>query len=263
MTARDFDDAVDVEILQDGSFQLGVHIADVSHFVRQDSAMDTEARIRGTSVYFPDRVVPMLPEKVSNGLCSLNPRVDRLAMSVIMHISRDGEVRDYSVHNSVIHSKERMTYEDAQLLIDGNSQTSERFRHILPEIQRINKLALLLQKKRQERGAIDFDLPEPMLTYDEMGGVLGIVKSVRHFSHRIIEEFMILANEVVARHLEIREIPSIYRVHGIQTPQRLRTSRNSLPDSACGFTRNAQRPPNFKSSFHPSLAGQRNECFRT
>ena len=213
VTARDFDDAVDVEILKDGSYQLGVHIADVSHFVRADSALDTEARIRGTSVYFPDRVIPMLPERVSNILCSLNPRVDRLAMSVIVHIGRDGDVRDYSVHNSVIHSKERMTYEDVQKVIDGDAAMTDRFAHIVPEIGRINQLAHVLQKKRQERGAIDFDLPEPVLTYDEMGGVLGIVKSVRHFSHRIIEEFMILANEVVARHLESRDIPSLYRVH--------------------------------------------------
>ena len=139
-TARDFDDAIDVEVLPDGSFQLGVHIADVSHFVQPGSAMDREARIRGTSVYFPDRVLPMLPEKVSNHLCSLNPRTDRLAMSVMMHISRDGEVRDYSFHNSVIHSKERMTYDDVQKIIDGDPVTRLRdIASILPEIQKIDR----------------------------------------------------------------------------------------------------------------------------
>jgi ribonuclease R len=257
-TARDFDDAVDVEILKDGSFQLGVHIADVSHVVRQDSAMDTEARIRGTSVYFPDRVIPMLPEKVSNGICSLNPRVDRLAMSVIMHISRDGEVRDYSVHNSVIHSKERMTYEDVQRMIDGDAAMIARFRHILPEIQKINTLAIILQKKRQERGAIDFDLPEPVLTYDEMGGVLGIAKSIRHFSHRIIEEFMILANEVVARHMEIREIPSIYRVHEDPDPGKVADFAELVAGFGLRFHPKRATPAEFQK-FISSIAGRPEE----
>jgi ribonuclease R len=212
-TARDFDDAIDVEVLKDGSFQLGVHIADVSHFVPPGSQMDTEARLRGTSVYFPDRVLPMLPEKVSNHLCSLNPRVDRLALSVVMHLSRDGEVRDYSFHNSVIHSKERMTYDDVQKLIDGDAALASRYSHILPEIGRIERLARVLETQRRRRGAIDFDLPEPILTYSDAGDVTGIVKAVRHFSHRIVEEFMILANEVVAGHLEGLDLPSLYRIH--------------------------------------------------
>jgi ribonuclease R len=257
-TARDFDDAVDVEILKDGTFQLGVHIADVSHFVRVDSAMDTEARIRGTSVYFPDRVIPMLPEKVSNSLCSLNPRVDRLTMSVIMHISQDGEVRDYSVHNSVIHSKERMTYEDVQKMIDGDASLTARFAHILPEVRKINKLALILQKKRQERGAIDFDLPEPMLTYDESGGVLGIVKSIRHFSHRIIEEFMILANEVVARHLEVRDIPSLYRVHEDPDPAKVADFAELVAGFGLRFHPKRATPAEFQK-FISSIAGRPEE----
>src|SRR6185295_9234652 len=257
-TARDFDDAVDVEILRDGSFQLGVHIADVSHFVRMDSAMDVEARIRGTSVYFPDRVIPMLPEKVSNVLCSLNPRVDRLTMSVNMHISPDGEVRDYSVHNSVIHSRERMTYEDVQKMIDGDPELTARFGHILPQIQTINTLAIVLQKKRQERGAIDFDLPEPMLTYDELGGVLGIVKSVRHFSHRIIEEFMILANEVVAQHLELREIPSIYRVHEDPDPAKVEDFAELVAGFGLKFHPKRAAPAEFQK-FITSIAGRPEE----
>jgi len=257
-TARDFDDAVDVEVLKDGSFQLGVHIADVSHFVRPDSALDIEARTRGTSVYFPDRVIPMLPEKISNVLCSLNPRVDRLAMSVIMHISVDGEVRDYSIHNSVIHSKERMTYEEVQKIIDGEPSLTERFRHILPEIERINQLAHVLQKKRQQRGAIDFDLPEPMLTYDAMGDVLGIVKAERHFSHRIIEEFMILANEVVARHLEIRDIPSIYRVHEDPDPGKVADFAELVAGFGLRFHPKRAVPAEFQK-FIASIAGRPEE----
>src|SRR5712691_8450732 len=133
-TARDFDDAIDVEVLPNGTFQLGVHIADVSHFVTADSAMDIEARCRGTSVYFPDRVIPMLPEKVSNHLCSLNPKVDRLAMSVMMHLSGAGEVLDYSFHKSIIHSKERMTYEDVQEVLNGSAAMERRYAHVVPHI---------------------------------------------------------------------------------------------------------------------------------
>src|SRR5437867_709019 len=220
-TARDFDDAIDVEILKDGSFQLGVHIADVSHFVRADSATDIEARCRGASVYFPDRVIPMLPEKVSNHLCSLNPRTDRLAMSVMMHITPQGEVRDYSFHNSVIHSKERMTYDDVQKIIDGDAGIGARYEHIRPEIQKLERLARILQQRRGQQGAIDFDLPEPVLTYSDQGDVTGIAKSIRYFSHRIVEEFMILANEVVARRLEGLETPSIYRVHEDPDPAKV------------------------------------------
>src|SRR5262249_39987467 len=154
------------------------------------------------SVYFPDRVIPMLPEKVSNQLCSLNPRVDRLAVSVMVHLSRTGEVLDYSFHKSVVHSKQRMTYEDVQEVLNGNPVFERRFQHLLSQLQTIARVAEILQKQRQQRGAIDFDLPEPIVTYDEQGEVSGITKSVRLFSHRIVEEFMILANEVVARHLE-------------------------------------------------------------
>src|SRR5438552_1757599 len=146
-TARDFDDAIDVEALPDGTFQLGVHIADVSHFVALDSAMDREARFRGTSVYFPDRVIPMLPEKVSNHLCSLNPRMDRLAFSVMVHLSRSGEVLDYSFHKSVIHSKERMTYEDTQEILNGNAALEARYAHVAPQIHTIARLAETIQKR--------------------------------------------------------------------------------------------------------------------
>src|SRR5215471_2195470 len=143
-TARDFDDAIDLEVLPNGTFQLGVHIADVSHFVTADTAMDTEARCRGTSIYFPDRVIPMLPEKVSNHLCSLNPKVDRLAMSVMMHLSRTGEVLDYSFHKSIIHSKERLTYEDVQEILDGNAMVERRYAHVVPHIRSIARLAEII-----------------------------------------------------------------------------------------------------------------------
>ena len=257
-TARDFDDAVDVNVLPDGSFQLGVHIADVSHFVTPGSAMDREARIRGTSVYFPDRVLPMLPEKVSNHLCSLNPKTDRLAMSVMIHISRKGEVLDYSFHKSVIHSSERMTYDDVQKIIDGDNVLSAQYAHVLPEIKKIERLARLLQQRREESGAIDFDLPEPLLTYNDEGDVTGIVKSIRHFSHRIVEEFMILANEVVARHLEEIEIPTIYRIHEEPDPAKVESFADMVATFGLKFRAKRIHPAEFQR-FITSIEGRPDE----
>jgi ribonuclease R len=257
-TARDFDDAIDLEVLPNGTFQLGVHIADVSHFVAADSAMDIEGRVRGTSVYFPDRVIPMLPEKVSNHLCSLNPKVDRLAMSVMMHLSRTGEVQDYSFHKSVIHSKERLTYEDVQEILDGNAMLEQRFAHVVPHIRAIARLAAIVQKRRQQRGTIDFDLPEPVLTYDERGDVSGITKSVRFFSHRIVEEFMILANEVVARHLEENDIPSLYRVHEEPDPMKVQDFAEIVAGFGLRFEPRKTEPAEFQK-FISSIEGRPEE----
>jgi ribonuclease R len=257
-TARDFDDAIDVEQLPNGTFQLGVHIADVSHFVITDSAMDLEARSRGTSVYFPDRVIPMLPEKVSNHLCSLNPKVDRLAMSVMMHLSRDGEVLDYSFHRSVIHSKERLTYEDVQEVLDGNAMLERRYAHVALHIRTIARLAEIIQKRRHHRGAIDFDLPEPILTYDERGEVSGITKSVRLFAHRIVEEFMILANEVVAGHLEENDIPSLYRVHDEPDPMKVHDFAEIVSGFGLRFEPKKTEPAEFQK-FISSIEGRPEE----
>jgi ribonuclease R len=257
-TARDFDDAIDVEVLPNGTFQLGVHIADVSHFVISDSGMDIEARGRGTSVYFPDRVIPMLPEKVSNHLCSLNPKVDRLAMSVMMHLSRTGEVLDYSFHKSIIHSKERFTYEDVQEILDGDAALERRYAHVVSHIRTIARLAEIIQKRRQQRGAIDFDLPEPMLTYNEHGEVSGIVKSVRLFSHRIVEEFMILANEVVARHLEENDIPGLYRVHEEPDPMKVQDFAEIVSGFGLKFEPKKAEPAEFQK-FMSSIAGRPEE----
>ncbi|HSU87383.1 MAG TPA: VacB/RNase II family 3'-5' exoribonuclease, partial [Terriglobia bacterium] len=247
-----------VEVLPDGSFQLGVHIADVSHFVPSGSAMDSEARYRGTSVYFPDRVIPMLPEKVSNHLCSLNPGTDRLALSVMMHLSSAGEVRDYSFHKSVIHSKQRMNYEEVQEILNGNPSLEDKFGEIVPHIRNIARLAEIIQKRRQQRGAIDFDLPEPMLTYNEQGELAGIVKSVRLFSHRIVEEFMILANEVVARHLEESEIPSLYRVHEDPDPAKVQEFVEIVSGFGLKFIPRKAEPGEFQK-FISSIEGRPEE----
>jgi len=213
-TAKDFDDAVHVEKLENGNYLLGVHIADVAHYVVKDSALDREASRRGTSVYFPDRAVPMLPERLSNGICSLKPKLDRLTLSALMEIDQSGNVLRYSFHDGVIRSQERMTYTSVgKILIDRDPPECTRYEGLVQHFERMKELALILYQRRRSRGSIDFDLPEPVITFDELGSMVGISKSVRNIAHRIIEEFMLTANETVARHLFQRKIAALYRIH--------------------------------------------------
>jgi ribonuclease R len=212
-TARDFDDAVYVRRLTGGGYQLQVHIADVAHYVRRGSPLDREARLRGTSVYFPDRAIPMLPPELSNGICSLNPREDRLVMSVIMEIDASGRVVDARFTPGVIRSAERMTYTDVNRVIEGDPDASRRYALLAEGFRLMKELALVLYDRRQKRGAIDFDLPEPVIQFDELGHMLAITRSERNIAHRLIEEFMLLANEQVAQYLEKRGIPSLHRAH--------------------------------------------------
>jgi ribonuclease R len=212
-TARDFDDAVYVSRLADGGYELEVHIADVAHYVPRGSALDREARVRGTSVYFPQRAIPMLPEELSNGICSLNPKVDRLVMSVLMEIDASGKMLRADFTPGVIRSAERMTYTDVHKVLEGDAETNRRYAHLVDEFNRMKELALLLNKRRNERGSIDFDLPERVIEFDESGQMLSVVRSVRNIAHRIIEEFMLAANEAVAHYLETRGIASLHRVH--------------------------------------------------
>lgn len=221
-TARDFDDAISLELLPNGRYRLGVHIADVSHYVRQGSALDEEAFRRGTSVYFPERAIPMLPERLSNGICSLNPRVDRLTMSAIMDLSSTGRILDYKLAPSVIHSRERMTYTAVNDIINNpEGKTAESYSHIREMILSMHELALILIRRREERGAIDFDLPEAELMFNDEGQICGIARSERNIAHRLIEEFMLLANETVARHLEGLRAPSLYRIHEEPNPMKV------------------------------------------
>lgn len=221
-TARDFDDAVSLEMLPNGRARLGVHIADVSYYVRQGSALDEEAFRRGTSVYFPERAIPMLPERLSNGICSLNPRVDRLTMSAIMELDAKGRVVDYTLAPSVIHSRERMTYTAVSEIINNpEGETARQYAHIKDMIFAMHELALVLIKRREERGAIDFDLPEAELRFDDEGRICGITRSERNIAHRLIEEFMLLANETVAKHLERLGVPMLYRIHEEPNPSKV------------------------------------------
>ncbi|HXC94520.1 MAG TPA: VacB/RNase II family 3'-5' exoribonuclease [Edaphobacter sp.] len=220
-TARDFDDAVLVRPLANGNWELQVHIADVSHYVRPGTSLDLEARLRGTSVYFPDRAIPMLPPQLSSGMCSLRPDEDRLVQSCVMEIDGRGEVLGYEVCEGIIRSVKRMTYTQVQAILDGDAATREQFLELVPEFERMYELALKLNAKRKRRGSIDFDLPEPVIQFDPEGNMETIVRSERGWSHRLIEEFMLSANECVATWIESQRVPGIYRIHEIPDPKRI------------------------------------------
>jgi ribonuclease R len=212
-TARDFDDAVTVRRLSDGNFELQVHIADVAQYVTPDSALDQEARLRGTSVYFPDRAVPMLPLELSTDICSLRPQVDRLVLSCVMQIDPRGEIMGYELCEGVIRSAERMTYTAVNAVIEGDAALRERYAGLVPTFELMRDLALILNNKRHRRGSIDFDLPEPVIEFDEFGLMKSITRSERNIAHRLIEEFMLSANECVAEYLNRKRIASLYRIH--------------------------------------------------
>jgi ribonuclease R len=220
-TARDFDDAVWVERLPNGHYALQVHIADVSHYVTPGSPIDEEAFLRGTSVYFPDRAVPMLPLELSTEICSLKPSVDRLVLSVELEMDRRGDILAQRFGRGVIRSVERMTYTDVHALLEGDAALRERYARLIERFELTRELALVLNQKRIRRGSIDFDMPEPLIQFDEFGEMAGVTRSPRNIAHRLIEEFMLAANEAVASHLEQAGIASIYRIHEKPDPKRV------------------------------------------
>ncbi|HEY0703513.1 MAG TPA: VacB/RNase II family 3'-5' exoribonuclease [Candidatus Acidoferrales bacterium] len=220
-TARDFDDAVHVTQLADGGYELQVHIADVAHYVGRGSRLDSEARFRGTSVYFPNRAVPMLPEELSNGICSLNPQVDRLVMSVVMQMDASGTLKLAEFFPGVIRSAERMTYTNVNKVLEDDAEMLRRYEAVADGFRRMKELALILNKRRHGRGSIDFDLPEPVIEFDDAGRMLSIVRSERNIAHRLIEEFMLAANEAVAQYLEYRGVASLHRVHEKPDPKKV------------------------------------------
>ncbi|MGK7345667.1 MAG: ribonuclease R [Candidatus Nitrospinota bacterium M3_3B_026] len=221
-TAKDFDDAVEVERLDGGRWRLGVHIADVSNYVKEGSALDKEAALRGTSVYFPGSVIPMLPFELSNDLCSLNPRVDRLSMSCVMTFDRTGRMVDYGIYESVIRSADRMTYTAVAAILEKDDPAmKERYARLAPMFRDMEELTALLKKKRQEAGALDFDLPEPEIVLDVTGRPENIILAERNVAHRIIEEFMLAANRTVAGHLLEARYPALFRVHDEPDPVKL------------------------------------------
>ena len=220
-TARDFDDAVWVDRLPNGNYALHVHIADVSHYVRPGTPIDIEARLRGTSVYFPDRAVPMLPYELSTDICSLVPHADRLVLSALLEIDHQGQVVAQDFTPGVIRSAERMTYTNVHLLLEGDAGLRERYGALVERFEMMRELALILNRKRVRRGSIDFDLPEPLIEFDQWGAMTGVTRAPRNIAHRLIEEFMLAANEAVAGHLEHTVETSIYRIHEKPDPRRV------------------------------------------
>ncbi len=211
--AKDLDDAISLTVNERGNYYLGVHIADVSHYVTEGSALDNEAIERGTSIYLVDRVIPMLPHKLSNGICSLNPQVDRLTMSCFMEIDKAGDVIDYTIDQSVIHSDERMTYNNVNKILAGDKEMTDKYSHVKDLFFLMEELATILQGKREQRGAIDFDVKEAKVLVNDYGNPIDVVLRERGKSDRIIESFMLQANETVAKHFCLLEKPFIYRVH--------------------------------------------------
>lgn len=212
--SKDFDDAVSIKTLPNGNYLLGVHIADVSHYVAEDGPLDKEALKRGTSVYLMDQVIPMLPKALSNDICSLNPGEDRLTLSVDMEITTEGDVVNHEIYESVIHSKERLVYDDISDLLENNdAHMAERYHHIKDELFAMQELAAVLNKKRSERGSLDFDLDEAYIKLNSKGIPVSVEIAERRTANKIIEEFMLLANETVAEHFFWLEIPFLYRVH--------------------------------------------------
>ncbi|MCI3926969.1 ribonuclease R [Paenibacillus sp. TRM 82003] len=215
--AKDLDDAVNVERLENGNYLLGVHIADVGYYVREGSALDREAFNRGTSVYLVDRVIPMLPHRLSNGICSLHPRVDRLTLSCEMEIDSTGRVVSHDIFPSVIRTVERMTYKNVRNLVDDEVEPDpeliDRYKELVPFFRQMKELALILREKRFRRGAIDFDFTESKVLVDEEGKPTDIVKRPRTIAEMIIEEFMLAANETVAEHFHWLKVPFLYRIH--------------------------------------------------
>jgi ribonuclease R len=235
-TARDFDDAVLVaERANRAGYELQVHIADVAEYVRPGTDLDLEARLRGTSVYFPDRAIPMLPQELSTNICSLRPGEDRLVLSCIMQLDCTGRIESYEIVEGVIRSAARMTYTDVHTILEGDksphrrrpvgggpdAEVRARFAKLVPEFERMRTLAGLMNQRREERGSIDFDLPEPVIEFDEQGQMRGVTKSERTWANRLIEEFMLAANECVATWLEDLGVPSLYRIHEKPEPRRV------------------------------------------
>ncbi|HHU17789.1 MAG: ribonuclease R [Anaerovoracaceae bacterium] len=220
--AKDLDDAVSVEMLENGNFLLGVHIADVSHYVIEGSHIDKEALKRGNSVYLIDQVIPMLPKILSNGICSLNPNADRLTLSISMEINKNGKVVNHEIYESIIHSKARMIYSEVSDMLENNDEELiEKYKEIYDSILLMNELAAILRKSRDERGSLDFDIDEAYITLNEQGIPINVETAERRVANRIIEEFMLIANETIAEHFYWMGIPFVFRVHVVPNVEKI------------------------------------------
>ncbi len=239
--SRDFDDAVSLSVNGD-LYTLGVHIADVSHYVKAGSKLDKEALKRGTSVYFPDRVLPMLPTELSNGICSLNEGVDRLTLSVIMDIDERGKVVKSVIKEGVIRSKHRMTYKNVAAVLDGDEKLCEKYADVVPMLKEMKVLSQILSNKRKRRGAIEFEIPESEIVLDENGVAIDVKKRQSLVSHKIIEEFMLAANETIAEYMFDRKAPFVYRAHEVPPPEKIEALEDFLSGLGIDFSRDEKAP---------------------
>lgn len=257
-TAKDLDDAVSIEVLENGNYVLGVHIADVSHYVKEDSNLDREALKRGTSVYLVNRVVPMLPKVLSNGICSLNPNEDRLTLSCIMEIDGSGQVVNHTIEKSVINSCARLVYDDVSDILEHDDPVqSENHKEILTEIKMMGELAEILRNKRKHQGSLDFDLDEAVIEVDEYENPIRIEVEERRTANRLIEEFMLIANETVAEHFFWMEIPFVYRIHEKPDVEKMTELRNYLANFNIAFRGNPDNVhPKMLSTIIDNLAGE-------
>lgn len=229
--AKDLDDAVSVKKLKNGNYELGVYIADVSFFVTEDSALDKEAYYRGTSVYLIDRVIPMLPHKLSNDLCSLNEKAPKLVIACIMEININGEVEDFNIKEGIIETLHRMNYDDVNQIIDNNQELRNQYQDIVEEIDTMNELAYVLRKMREKRGSLNFDVPEAKIIVNEEGIPIDVQVRERFDAEKLIEEFMLIANETVALCINKLELPFIYRIHDEPNQEKLINFKNVLKNS--------------------------------
>jgi ribonuclease R len=259
-TARDFDDAVAISREPGGRLKLWVSIADVSHYVREDSALDQEAFRRGTSVYFPERALPMLPHALSTGVCSLNPEEDRLCMTVTLEFDRRGEVLQADFFPSLIHSHARLTYTRVKKILESDQPDPDTGPPgLYQDLQTMAALCRKLRARRMERGSIDFDLPEPEVILDVQGQIEEIVKRERHIGHQIIEEFMIAANEAVARFLDQRRAPSLHRVHDPPDPKKVEEFKEFVEHLGYPFAVKAKLHPRTFQKFLDRVRGKPEE----
>lgn len=239
--AKDFDDAISIERKGD-VFDLGVYIADVSHYVREGSKLDEEAFKRGTSVYFPDHVLPMLPVELSNGICSLNPNEDRFALAVEMRVNTAGKILDYEIHKGIIRSSYRMTYKKVTKILQGDKELTKEYKDLAPMLFTMADLAKILITRRNNAGQLDFDIPEPEIILNDDGTVADVHRKPRELSDRIIEQFMVLTNEVVAKHFDDLNAPFVYRVHEIPTDQKLQSFRSFAGSLGLKFNPTGKEP---------------------
>ncbi|MFZ5354698.1 MAG: ribonuclease R [Bacillota bacterium] len=258
--AKDLDDAVGVEKLPNGNYLLGVHIADVSHYVFENSYLDKEALKRGTSVYLIDRVIPMLPKRLSNGICSLNPQIERLTLSCDMEINKNGKVIRYDIYESVIKTKERMTYKNVnRILTDNDPETIERYKELVPYFKVMEELRQILSKRRRSRGSIEFEFQETKIILDDTGAPVEIRPYERGLSEQIIEEFMLVCNETIAEHMYWKEAPFVYRVHEDPDPEKLETFNEFIHNFGYTLKGLAEVHPKALQQLNDQIKGTREE----